>query len=643
MENIIGTFHSAPNLPHRIRFTSPHAEQVAPGAFVYYEQEIYGETRQVICRVVGQEPNSQSAPDDGEPGLYQAVVVGCYDGEGRIPVGAFQLPPRSTPIGRPPAGLLTDVLFKTRPDMSGAATIGTLVNREDVPVTLDANALITRHAAILGSDTADTGSLLETLITALVSENNRASVVVIDPSREITLDRMFRLSIQMHDDAPQAHVVAPGNFTSCYEELAMLDLFQLLRPMTDETDSNLHRAYEQVRQSKHGEWGLEDLLTALEEIGEAALAQQLRAKLGEPRLFHEVRETPLTRICQPGQCSVLHLDGSTPAEQRLAATVLLRRMRLVDWRHPVFVFINEAHRFAPAGSSPTSKQTMAEMMRSRQGRIGVSLVSARPDLLDGDLLSRAETVLLAQINGTDDCEHVARNAHMLSQEMLDMMPGLGGGQGIVAGLAVNTPVIVDTPGIDQSAAVTIGSIDTMPQFYTESNLSPPIVHYTSHTELILDVVKRRAMVIQHDRSDPSSLPTDIDAHLSMDIRGYPVSTNSLRHYLERGWGQRLLQIICDGCQVEWEEITTMTRTARKAKRLLADVFRSNVWEPYWMCWDAESWYAEVDIEEIGITADASFAELEALVERDLAEARDMDCALMESDVYDYLLRLRDEL
>lgn len=463
MRNVIARINHTVAEPLRIIFSSPQADQLKFGEFVYYKQKIGGAAHQIICQVVTRKPiwtRMTNVPFETGDYWVEAQVVGYYDAQAGFLVNPRQLPPLSAPIGRPPAGLLTDALFKTRPDVSGAATIGTLVNRADVPVTLDLNVLISHHAAILGSDAADTSPLTEALITTLIGEYNRASVVVIDPSGEL----VFQLNSQIHDHIPHVRNVAPGRFTNRIGELTMPALFSILRPMADGTESILYSAYEQVRrrsEERYGEperWTLEELLSTLEEMGEATLAQRLRASLGEPRLFHDTRQTPLAQICQPGFCSVLCLAGSTSGEQQLFAATLLRRIEAVDWDQPTFVFINEAHRFVPAESSPTSKQTIAEMTRCRRGKIGICLVSAQPGLLDGDVLSQVDTVLLTQITNHDAYEHVARDAHMLSQEMLDMLPALEGGQAIVAGLPLNTPVIMErqrhcVSGISQSAGV----------------------------------------------------------------------------------------------------------------------------------------------------------------------------------------------
>ena len=110
--------------------------------------------------------------------------------------------------------------------------------------------------------------------------------------------------------------------------------------------------------------------------------------------------------------------------------------------YPVFVLIEEAHHFAPSGTEVVStailKQVLAE---GRKFGIGVGLISQRPGKLDADVLSQCQTQCIMRIVNEIDQKSVAAAIEGVGRDLLDNLPALSKGQVIVAGAAVNTPVI----------------------------------------------------------------------------------------------------------------------------------------------------------------------------------------------------------
>ena len=110
--------------------------------------------------------------------------------------------------------------------------------------------------------------------------------------------------------------------------------------------------------------------------------------------------------------------------------------------YPVFVLIEEAHHFAPGGAEVVStsilKQVLAE---GRKFGIGVGLISQRPGKLDADVLSQCQTQCIMRIVNEIDQKSVAAAIEGVGRDLLDNLPALSKGQVIIAGAAVNTPVI----------------------------------------------------------------------------------------------------------------------------------------------------------------------------------------------------------
>lgn len=108
----------------------------------------------------------------------------------------------------------------------------------------------------------------------------------------------------------------------------------------------------------------------------------------------------------------------------------------------MFILIEEAHHFAPANgdalSSGILKQVLAE---GRKFGVGVGLISQRPGKLDPDALSQCNTQCLLRIVNPVDQARVRESVESVGQDLIRELPALTKGQAIIAGAAVNTPVL----------------------------------------------------------------------------------------------------------------------------------------------------------------------------------------------------------
>mgnify|MGYP001070059274 CR=1 FL=1 len=111
--------------------------------------------------------------------------------------------------------------------------------------------------------------------------------------------------------------------------------------------------------------------------------------------------------------------------------------------YPAFVILEEAHNFAPAAADlVTSEQLKRILSEGREFGLGVCLISQRPGRLDPDVLSQCMTQVLMRISNEVDQARVAQSVETVGRSLLDELPGLSKGQAIVAGMAINTPVLV---------------------------------------------------------------------------------------------------------------------------------------------------------------------------------------------------------
>jgi DNA helicase HerA-like ATPase len=179
---------------------------------------------------------------------------------------------------------------------------------------------------------------------------------------------------------------------------------------------------------------------------------------GERTIFNDHVNLPLGELFQPGQCTVLQLNDVPEREQQIVVATLLRRLdqgRRDTVRglsksgdedqvpYPAFVLIEEAHNLAPAGTEIITTQILKQILsEGRKFGVAVGLISQRPGRLDSDVLSQCMTQCVMRIVNPIDQARVAESVESVGRDLLMELPSLTRGQVIVAGAAVNTPVMV---------------------------------------------------------------------------------------------------------------------------------------------------------------------------------------------------------
>ncbi len=427
------------------------------------------------------------------------AIMGYYDGELSTFVNPWIPPSSGTPIYLADDELLAGVLSRKRSGATGSATIGSLLTRSEglVPVVLDVKELVSTHLAIIASTGAGKSYLASVVIEELMSPWNRAAVLIIDPHgeyqtlQEIANHQEFseaepgRTSKEVENAEKRgphrreryharARVYLHDQVKVRLSTLSLADLRYLLPGMTDKQHHFLGQAYERLRNAKKGQpWTAKELKDAVVAIGQnkneessdesgnstvAALSWKIDERLERNNfVFDPYFHLELREIFQPGQCTVLQLNEVDERDQQVIVATLLRRVynaRLETERqkaqpgdekylpYPVFILIEEAHHFAPhdgeAVSTGILKQVLAE---GRKFGIGIGLISQRPGKLDADVLSQCLTQCIMRIVNEVDQKSVATAVEGVGRDLLDNLPALSKGQAIVAGSAVNTPII----------------------------------------------------------------------------------------------------------------------------------------------------------------------------------------------------------
>ncbi|MFW6135806.1 MAG: ATP-binding protein [Chloroflexota bacterium] len=412
-------------------------------------------------------------------------VLGYYDPA----LGDFvnpRIPPRiGTAIYVADATFLARVLSKRAVEHTGAAHVGSLLSRpaDQVPIAVDLREITSTHLAIIASTGSGKSYLAGVLTEELMAPKNRAAMLIVDPHGEYhTLSELEWLEAFADGSyRPRVEVIRPDHVKVRISSLTLADLRYLLPNLSERMHYVLSEGYKRVPRDFGEKWTLAQFLVSVrraeEEMGggpkgpeeqaeelskedygtATALIWRLKSRLQASRIFDDLQSLPLDRLFHPGQCTVLQLNEVDHREQQVVVATLLRRLFQARTEtekgqadekdetylpYPTFVLIEEAHRFAPAAADLVSSQILKTILsEGRKFGVGVGLISQRPGKLDSDVLSQCMSQFLLRIVNPVDQARVAESVESVGRDLLKELPALSKGQAIVAGAAVNTPVL----------------------------------------------------------------------------------------------------------------------------------------------------------------------------------------------------------
>ncbi|MGC9349492.1 MAG: ATP-binding protein [Anaerolineae bacterium] len=424
---------------------------------------------------------------DHELFAVTVTVLGYYNAT----LGDFvnpRLPPRlGTPIHIADSEMLARVLSKRSLHEVGAAHVGSLLSRPpgEVPVVLDLRAITSTHLAIIASTGSGKSYLAGVLIEELMRPANRAAVLIVDPHGEYdTLTEMEGAGAFKDRDGyqPRVEVIRPEDVKVRINSLTLGDLRYLLPNLSERMHYVLGKAYGLVQREFGHNWTLAQFRIAVrkaeeemsgksrtpEEEAEAlsqsddygtagAVIWRLDSRLGSSAIFDDMASLPLDDLFRPGQCTVLQLNEIDQREQQVVVATILRRLWLARMQtekreavpgdetylpYPAFVLVEEAHNFAPASADLVSSQILKQVLsEGRKFGVAVGLISQRPGKLDADVLSQCMTQFILRIVNPIDQNRVAESVESVGRDLLRELPALSKGQAIMAGSAVNTPLL----------------------------------------------------------------------------------------------------------------------------------------------------------------------------------------------------------
>lgn len=338
-----------------------------------------------------------------------------------------------------------------------------------MPVVLDVREMVSTHLAILAGTGSGKSYTAGVLIEELLLPKNRAAVLVFDPHGEYhTLAEIQSHPKFLGEDGyrPKVKVFYPKGIKIRVSSLNFFDILALLPETTDRQKSVLKKAFDKVTQFDSERWTIQDLIEAAYEVdskedgSQGSSAPALEWKLEQidrSPYFSTVEHLAPRDLFEPGQVTILQMYEISQEEQQVIAAAILRQVNSARINtqkkkvrpgdenylpYPVFILLEEAHRFAPAHEPSRCKQVLRTILsEGRKFGLGVGLITQRPGKLDSDILSQCMSQFLMRIVNPTDQENLRHSVEAAGRDLLQELPALSKGQVIVSGVCINTPVL----------------------------------------------------------------------------------------------------------------------------------------------------------------------------------------------------------
>jgi uncharacterized protein len=495
----IGTVKGPGEDGNQYVFITSNNRHVKIGEFVYYEirPAEARETLQILGKIsarclIDHLPDRIFADTEISPEAIAALVGFAHpnpeiyevtvDVVGHFHPALGFMNPRITPDPGAKVYLANDealkqILSKKRPGEIGAAHIGSLLLRDPgaVPIALDVKELVSTHMTILAGTGSGKSYTAGVLVEELLLPHNRAAVLIFDPHGEYgTLTELRGHPAFVGDDGyvPKVQVLKPDNVRIRISSLDYYDILSLLPEMSDRQQSILSKAFDLMRKHRKGDyrWDVQDLIRAVYEvdsqetedgdmkIGTSAPALEWKLeRLARSPYFHAFDHLAPKDLFEPGQVTVLQMNEISQEEQQVICAAVLRqsshaRMNTLKeliqpgdenyLPYPVFILLEEAHRFAPAHEPSRCKAVIRTILsEGRKFGLGVGLITQRPGKLDSDVLSQCMSQFIMRIVNPVDQDSLKYGVEAAGRDLLKELPALTKGQVIISGACVNTPVL----------------------------------------------------------------------------------------------------------------------------------------------------------------------------------------------------------
>lgn len=355
-------------------------------------------------------------------------------------------------VFRAPENILSN--FYSYPKEEGLF-IGHLITRQDVPVSVSVSGF-RRHLAILAQTGAGKSYTAGVLLEELLKKG--ATVVVLDPhadyvflshrrdgkrfSERISVFRT-RESTGRYDESQIGRI---NYYEVRFSDLSIDEIAMVCG--ISESWTNIRKAIQDTINSLGDDYTLNDLVKKLEERNDKDALRALNyiKRLSKIKVFGPAT-TDIEKLLRPKHISVVDLSGLDDKVSDYIAFRILggiyEQVETQQYKYPVFVFIEEAHRFVPHKANTLSKWIIKRVAaEGRKFGVFLILISQRPHRLDPDALSQCNSQIIMRMTNPEDQNAVRSSSERMSESLLNDLPGLNVGEAIIVGEITKAPVMV---------------------------------------------------------------------------------------------------------------------------------------------------------------------------------------------------------
>jgi len=343
--------------------------------------------------------------------------------------------------------------FYSYPDEEGLF-IGHLITRQSVPVKISVRGF-RRHLAIIAQTGAGKSYTAGVLIEELFRKG--ATIVVIDPHADYVFlskkkdgSRINRISVFRTPESTGRYDESQIGKINIYEvkfsDLSIGEIATICGIREDWV--NVLKAIREAIDELEEGYTLDNLIEKLEEKEDK---DSLRAinhleKLRKIRVFGSAT-TDIEKLLKPKHVAVVDLSG---LEDKVSDYVAFRILSSIyekaekqQYKYPVFIFIEEAHKFAPNRESTLSKRIIKRIAaEGRKFGVFLVLITQRPYKIDPDVLSQCNSQIVMRMTNPEDQKAVRTSSERMSESLLNDLPGLNIGEAVIVGEITRAPVMV---------------------------------------------------------------------------------------------------------------------------------------------------------------------------------------------------------
>jgi DNA helicase HerA-like ATPase len=159
-------------------------------------------------------------------------------------------------------------------------------------------------------------------------------------------------------------------------------------------------------------------------------------------------DVPVEALLRPMRLSAVDLAG---VDRKIADFVVTKIVSEI-WKRatrdgldrPIFIVLEEAHNFVPAGKDEGRAGWWLKRVASEGRKFGIFLVlvTQRPYRVHQDTLSQCGSQIIMRLTNPEDQNAVRRASESISESLLADLPGLNVGEAVILGPTVRVPVMV---------------------------------------------------------------------------------------------------------------------------------------------------------------------------------------------------------